>query len=642
MQILYKIEVAPLTILPFQKSIFSYVATEELALGTLVRIPFAGRNLTGVVVRQAAHLPGPKPLWMKEITGVMTEQTLTPEQVELAQMVSKENFTALGKVLKLMVPKQVTVRQSTLKEETLPFTFTSKNPSLDQNTKIIRALGTYETVFVESLGTPEGLSSLLSLVHRLLKKNASQILVLVPEIILLRLLEKLATEALKDTPLAILHSHLSSGAFFYHWQRIYSGEARVIFATRHGMFAPFKKLGFVFQIEPGSESYKQWDMSPRYHTESVLPLLQKIYGAKVLQYASLPPLRTLLLAEQKKAALVTLPKQKNVVRPEYINLRLERYQKNFSAQSKELEAALAKTLGEKGQALLFVHQGGLESFSVCKECKALFVCPECQSPLKLTKEETYSCKRCHFKSKLFPSCPQCKGIEFKSVGFGTQKVFREVQKRFPWSTVLLADKSVFFSTKSENVFFETLAKKRPDIVVCTEAFLRFSPLPDLSLVAIIDADSLLSFPGIERDERFLGLLKRSASQMQNCGAPRLLVQTFHPENSLFRTTEKESPEVMLEGILEERKLLSYPPVTRGIHIHKRPRKKGSEEALEKLFQELEKNNISSARLVTKQTKKGIEQNIALRYTPPLTDPLESLLARYADTTLIDHDPLTFF
>jgi primosomal protein N' len=130
--------------------------------------------------------------------------------------------------------------------------------------------------------------------------------------------------------------------------------------------------------------------------------------------------------------------------------------------------------------------------------------------------------------------------------------------------------------------------------------------------------------------------------MQNSPSPRLLVQTFHPENSLLRTTQKESLETMLESILEEREMLSYPPVTRGIHIHKRPRKKGAEEALEKLFQELQKNNISSARLVTKQTKKGAEQNIALRYTPPLTDVLQGILTRYADTTLIDHDPLTFF
>jgi primosomal protein N' (replication factor Y) len=346
--------------------------------------------------------------------------------------------------------------------------------------------------------------------------------------------------------------------------------------------------------------------------------------------------------QQKQAAIIPLTQTKTVLYPEYINLRLERYQKNFSPLSQELQGILESNILLKKQSLLFVHQGGLESFSVCKECKTIFACPECQTPLKLTKSEQYSCRQCHFQSKLFPSCPQCQGLLFKSIGFGTQKVQKEVQKRFPRAQVLLADKSVFFSTKTEDAFFKNLAQNPPDVVVCTEAFLRFSPLPELSLIAIIDADSLLSFPGIERDERFLGLLKRALVQLQNTPTGRLLVQTFHPENSLLRSTQKEPLEVILEGILEERKLLSYPPVTRGIHIHTRPRKKGSEEALQKLFTDLEQHAISTARLVTKNTKKGTEQNIALRYTPPLVDPLLSLLSSAADTTLIDHDPLTFF
>ncbi len=632
----FQLEVAPLTVLPFQKAVFSYLSHEPVSPGDLVRISFAGRTLSGAIMRVTPLEETTDDLKrLKYIGGVINPSAFTEHQIQLAQSISQDTFTSLGKVLKHMDPKCVTERVKKTSENGAPVIKPPRTTKEDAAlvTSITALPAEEKRIFLTLPSTQAGL---LSLVRVLLahKKKDSQTLVLVPDILLLeQVLSLLTTLAPKETSsVAVLHSHRSAGAYYSAWQNTQNGSAQIILATRHGIFAPFKNLATIFHIEPSDDAYKQWDMSPRYQTSAAVDTLLGLTDARLFSIGTLPFAATITLGELPATSIA----------PEYINLRFERYQKNFGAISTPLEAALRETLSREESALLFIHQSGLESFSVCAECKTIFRCPQCTTPLRLTVSDEYTCHQCNYKSSLFPSCPECHSIHFKSVGFGSEKVKREVQKMFPGATVFIADKKHLAAEKDLTEYLQKIAATPKSILITTGSLLRFPPLPKLTLTAIIDADSLLSFPDFRKDERFLEYITRAKSQLPpNTG--RLLVQTFHPENHFFQSVKERSVASLSESLFEERELLLYPPFARGITISQRPKKKGSAEALPLLFTELsELAKTEKLRLQwhTKKMKLRTTEHIVLRYVPPMTPTLTALLTRFADITLIDQDPLT--
>jgi primosomal protein N' len=281
----FQLEVAPLTVLPFQKAVFSYLSREPVSPGALVRISFAGRTLSGAVIRVTPLEEAAEELKLKYISGIIDPNAFTEHQIQLAQSISQDTFTSLGKVLKHMDPKRVTERIKKIPEDGAPAIklprATKEDTALAAS---IAALPAKETRIFLTL--PSTQAGLLSLVRVLLayKKKDSQILVLVPDILLLEQTLSLFTAlAPKETSaVAVLHSHRSAGAYYTAWQNIQNGSAQIILATRHGIFAPFKNLATVFHIEPSDDAYKQWDMSPRYQTSAAVDTLLGLTGARLL------------------------------------------------------------------------------------------------------------------------------------------------------------------------------------------------------------------------------------------------------------------------------------------------------------------------------------------------------------------------
>jgi primosomal protein N' (replication factor Y) len=67
---------------------------------------------------------------------------------------------------------------------------------------------------------------------------------------------------------AILHSAFHDSERAQEWRRIRSGDAKVVVATRSGVFAPVRNLGLIIVDEEHDQSYKQQE-TPRYHGRDV-------------------------------------------------------------------------------------------------------------------------------------------------------------------------------------------------------------------------------------------------------------------------------------------------------------------------------------------------------------------------------------
>ncbi len=641
----YRLEIAPCIILPLSRSaLFSYVSDEPIQKGSLVSIPFGRRIIEGVVY-DCRSLPGKTPMWMKSVSGIIEESFLTEEQLALAQEISEEYFTPLGKVLRHFLPKRAKKRSKADVSSSKCKTLRPKKMERDILKKFFSE-SVKKVFFLDTSGHGND-ERLFSLLAQETNARKQQTLLLVPEIALIPAYEASLEKYFPKTSVAILHSMLSTGAYFDAWQRIRRGEAHVILATRQGLFAPFRDLGTIILSEEQDESYKQWDMSPRYYGKRVALMLGAFHKARVL-FASNTPSAESIRGIEEKSILPLRPMRNVSLRGlSIVNLRLERFHKNYSPLSETLVAAIRETLTEGKQILLSVNRQGMSLFSVCEHCKEVLRCPNSGHPLVGSKEGHYRCLSCSYKTGIFPACPHCGHLSFKNIGFGTEKIEKEVARIFPAARIFRADGSAIQTYKAIRTLYEKGIAGTIDILIGTQMILKNPPLPKLSLVAMIDADSLLLFPDFMADERLFQRLSRSV--WHTGSASKVIVQTFRPENAFFQKISEQEGTAFLHHILSERELLGYPPFGRLIAITAQGKtQKTAEGIANNIFRSLE--NIlpkGSLHIAPPQTKKfpgrrgTYESSILLRLqkTNDIPDSLRIALRKISKDCIIDVDPL---
>jgi primosomal protein N' (replication factor Y) len=557
---LYRLEVAPLVILPLTRApFFSYLSSSPVTIGSYINIPFGKRSIEGIVF-SCVPLPGKPPVWMKFADKIIEEKFLTYEQLALAKYVSEEYFTPLGKTLKHFLPRRAKARkkngQSVLQ--------TKKLQATKSETHILKkftATPNNSVLFIDMFSV-ENPKRLFVCLAKKISSQKQQALFLVPETTLLPELEAAFLKYFPPEKIAVLGSQLSAGKYFETWEKIRSGEANIILSTRQGLFAPFRNLGLVIVLEEQDESYKQWDMSPRYESKRVAEYLAKLHNAKFLLSSGTPGMESYYNLKKKKyVSLSPLSRTKTLgENMEIVNLRLERFKKNYSPFSRSLTDAIREALGKQKQVLLYIHRRGMNAFSVCENCKNIFRCPKSWHALTSGKDGAFRCLSCGYKTGSFPNCPHCGHLSFKHIGFGTERVEREAAKLFPYSKIFRADRSTLRTFKDIKRLYEKISRGEIDILVGTRMILKGPTLPKLALVGMIDADSLLAFPDFRADEKLFHILARAAKQA------KVIVQTFNPENAFFQKISRLDAKMFAEQILEEREALFYPPFSRLVSI----------------------------------------------------------------------------
>lgn len=655
---LYRVEIAPLIILPLGRSpLFSYLSFEPLDRGSYVEISFGKRTLQGVVFG-CALLPGQAPTWMKWVSGMIEKRFLTEEQLALAEYVSIEYFTPLGRTLKHFLPKRTKARKrKSASIKKLDILHLHKDEA-----KILKAFAMQKKGTIGYIDTSR-LTDQKKLFVQLAKKvttEGKQALFLVPEMILLPELNAAFSQYFPSGKIALLHSKLADGPYFETWERIRSGEAAVILATRQGLFAPFRNLGVVALLEEQDESYKQWDMSPRYTSKRVAENLAILHKAKLLLLSATPSVESQYFIQQKKyLPLTPLIQPTALVKTvEIINLRLERFRKNYSPLSQALVDALRETLSRGEQALLYIHRQGMSAFSVCENCKNIFRCPNSGHVLTNDKDGAYRCTACGFHTGSFPSCPSCGHLAFRSVGFGSERIESEVKRLFPRARVFRADKTTMQNVSSAENLSLKAAEGGIDILIGTQMVLKADILPKLALVGMIDADSLLSFPDFRADERLFSVLTRFAGRLSMTPKKerpgRLIVQTFHPESTFFQRITTLDTEAFSQKMLQEREDLFYPPFSRLILITYQGK---TEEETKKMIEELQ---LSLQKLFPKKnrhyriditqpakkiaTRKFFTSSLLIRFPAKesLPQEIQAFLQKASATYIIDVDPLSLY
>lgn len=568
------VDIAPITRIPLSRNqSFSYLSDKKLPLGTLVSIPLFHRKAEGVVTGNRPDFERLGNIELKKISSVIEENFLDSKQIELAKFISDYYISPLGIVLKSFVPKRVKARSKKqavesgqspakkiilTKEQNLAIQKISKNYELKtKNFLLFGPAGSGKTeIYIESI--------------KKLDKNR-QALILLPELTLTpQAIDRYSAHFGREN-ISILNSKVAKGEYYKQWQRIKSGETKIIIGTRMAVFAPFRNLGLIVVDEEQDMSFKQWDMNPRYDARTVAEKLAELHAAKIIFGSATPSIESYQKVLDKKLTLVELPNlkipgepAKSYEQPEtvIVDLKKERWEHNQSPISKKLRSEIAYALKNNLQTILFINRQGMSSFSICTNCKTVLKCPKCERALVYDTSGIYRCIHCAYKTSITPECSKCKGIAFQNIGLGTQKIEKEIANLFPSARIARADNQTMKNADAHEKIYRDFAEKRTDILIGTQMLSKGWDLPNVALIGIIDADNMLSIPDFSANARAFQNIVQVGGRSNRPGAKfrgSVIIQTFNPQQKLFQLAAERNFKQFFAVELKERKDLHLPP-----------------------------------------------------------------------------------
>lgn len=403
------------------------------------------------------------------------------------------------------------------------------------------------------------------------------VLYLVPEIALSRQLEDRISETFPE--LLVFHS----GETMSRKREVATvlrhagepAEGYVVLGTRSAIFLPHKNLGLVIVDEEHDTSYKQDSPAPRYNGRETAIMMAKIFGANVILGSATPSLESLYNCSVGRYGLVTLNKRFYDAADsdiEIIDTIAERRKNGMIGNfSRKLIEHIGKCLGEHRQVLILRERRAYSPFVQCQECGDIPKCRCCNVSLSLHRRADGSERLvCHYCGRVYEytgKCHKCGG-ELKPLGSGTQKIEEEASKLFPNARIARLDSDTAQSRKYETDTIRKFSNGEIDILIGTRMVAKGFDFSGLSLVAVLQADSILGQEDYRADERGLQLLEQFRGRCGRRGEKGLFViQTSQPEHPVYQSIDGKLDENgTMARFLGERKLFGYPPYSRVIGV----------------------------------------------------------------------------
>lgn len=427
----------------------------------------------------------------------------------------------------------------------------------------------------------------LSLANKALREGKN-VLYLVPEIALSLQLEERLKRIFGDKVLSF-HSKESVS------QRRKVAEITrignyVILGTRSSIFLPHNKLGLIIVDEEHDLSYKQDSPAPRYNGRDTAIMLGKIHGADVILGSATPSLEALYNCEANNYHYVRLSEKyygNTSAEVVIIDTIAERKKRGMVGNlSKKLIQYINNALSKKEQVLILRGRRAYSSAVQCNSCGDIPKCPHCNVSLSYhISDNRLVCHYCGYRTNFVSKCGKCGG-ELIPIGSGTQRIEEEVRQMFPEAKISRLDSDVAQNKNKEVEIIENFSKGKTDILIGTQIITKGFDFDNLSLVAVINSDSILGQQDFRADERALQLLeqfKGRSGRREKDGI--FVIQTSLPEHPVYKQliSAPENNSNFVGSMLDERRMFNYPPFSRLINIILKDKNQGR---LNKLSYEL--------------------------------------------------------
>jgi primosomal protein N' (replication factor Y) len=393
-------------------------------------------------------------------------------------------------------------------------------------------------------------------------EKGKEAIVLVPEISLTPQMVNRFKGRFGDL-VAVLHSGLSAGEKYDEWRKIQRKEVKVVVGARSAIFAPFENLGIIIIDEEHETSYKQEEM-PRYHAREVAIRRAKTYNCPVVLGSATPSLESFARAQKGVYQLLSLPSRMNkqaLPAVEIIDMREELRAGNRSMFSAKLFEKLKERIERKEQSVLFLNKRGHSSFVMCRDCGYVMNCPHCDISLTYhSKEGRMKCHYCSYETFVPKNCPECTSEYIRYFGTGTQKVEEELGKILPEARVIRMDVDTTGKKGSHERLLREFQEGKADILLGTQMIAKGLDFPNITLVGVLSADTMLHLPDFRSSEKTFQLLTQVSGRAGRHEKPgEVIIQTYTPEHYSVELAGTQNYDLFYKHEMMVRKTHHYPP-----------------------------------------------------------------------------------
>ncbi len=398
--------------------------------------------------------------------------------------------------------------------------------------------------------------------------QGKQVLYLLPEIALTTQI----TQRLKDVfgaKLGVYHSKYSDAERVEVYNDILQqNQYRVIVGVRSSIFLPFDNLGLIIVDEEHENTYKQYDPAPRYHARDAVMVLASLHKAKVLLGTATPSIESYYNAQNGKYGLVELfTRYEGIQMPEIItaNVREERRKKRMHNHfSPQLMDNIKSALDNGEQAILFQNRRGFSPYIECAQCAWVPKCDYCDVSMTYHKHNNQLiCHYCGHSYFLPRTCKACDSPSLETKGFGTEKIEEDIKLMLPDAKVIRMDLDTARTRKAHERIINSFQNGDIDILIGTQMISKGLDFDKVSIVGILNADSMLNYPDFRAFERSFQLMSQvsgRAGRKNKRGT--VVLQTANPENPVILDVINNNYKNHYKNELAEREAFKYPPFYR--------------------------------------------------------------------------------
>ena len=422
------------------------------------------------------------------------------------------------------------------------------------------SLGTFRPFVLEGV-TGSGKTEVYLRVIEQVVACGRQALVLIPEIGLTpQLLARF--QARLPCRVEVLHSGLSDGERLSAWTHARNGTADVLVGTRSAVFAPLARPGLFIVDEEHDLSFKQQD-GFRYSARDLAVVRARDAGAPIVLGSATPSLEAIDNVRRGRYHHLVLPRRAGGASPPRIDVVDLRSRPFDNGLCDVLIEAVEEVKARSEQALLFINRRGYAPRLLCHACGWVADCGRCDAHLVLHHADgRLRCHHCGAERTPTAECTECGSRDMRHLGFGTERVAGALESRIEGLRVARMDRD---ATRRRGALEAVLGRVHAgdvDVVVGTQMLAKGHHFPNVTLVAILDADGGLFGIDFRATERMAQLLLQVAGRAGRGDRPgRVLLQTHHPNHPLLRTLVLDGYRKFCEDALDERRRTRLPPYT---------------------------------------------------------------------------------
>ena len=394
--------------------------------------------------------------------------------------------------------------------------------------------------------------------------SGKQVIYLVPEIgltpqLLQRLQQRLGSTVVSS------HSGQSDFLRYQSWDQFKRGVVPVLIGTRSALFSDSPLLGLIIVDEEHDASYRQQD-GLRYHARDVAIKRAQMLNIPIILGSATPSLESLHNLEKPYYRLHKLDQRPNNACPPRIQLVDCNHAPLNSGCSAQLLQAMEKHLDRHGQVLLYLNRRGFAPVVMCHDCGWQASCYQCDARLTLHQSlNKLICHHCSYSLAVPSTCPDCGAAEIFHYGVGTQQLERFLKTRFAQLPIIRIDRDSVSSAKPMDSLLQPVRAGDPCILIGTQMLAKGHDYPNITLVGILDADQALYSSFYRATERLVQtVLQVSGRAGRAEKGGQALLQTAFPNHPLMRSLCSQGYSQLVKPMLEERRLLGFPPYARAV------------------------------------------------------------------------------